>query len=164
MSEIKSELEAWKAEREAMLAKRESNGWDTGSQLEHAARDRDDIRRIEKILGLGNEYPDGKMQRLQAAVHQLLHEVKAYQRQENERRIRKESLDTIETYGLKPSDMRAEPPLNMEFPTPRVALTYGVITPYRYSLLINGIPHERFIWKKEAVEAFEKSVKEHSYD
>lgn len=102
---MRRELEAWKTEREAMLAKREANGWNTGTQLEHTARDRDDIRRIEKILELGNEYPDGKVQRLQAAVHQLLHEVNAYQRQENELRIRQEPLDTIETYGLTKEDM-----------------------------------------------------------
>ena len=44
--------------------------------------------------------------RLQAAVQQLLHEVNAYQRQENDRRIRKEPLDTIETYGLTDKDMQ----------------------------------------------------------
>lgn len=164
MSEIKAELEAWKVEREAMLAKREANGWSTGSQLEHAARDRDDIRRIEKILELGNEYPDAKVQRLQAAVNEMLDEIRAYEKYENTMRARKRKLSTSQDYGLKPSDMRPSPPLNMEFPIPRVALTYGAITPYRYSLLINGIPHERFIRENEAVEAFGKAVKEHSYD
>lgn len=105
MSEIKAELEAWKVERESMLAKREANGWNSGSQLEHAARDRDDIRRIEKILGLGNEYPDAKVQRLQSAVKQLLYELNVYQQQENHLRVRKEPLDTIETYGLTQKDM-----------------------------------------------------------
>lgn len=59
--DMRKELEAWKEERETMLAKRKANGWNTGTQLEHAARDKDEIRRIEKILERKNEYPDGKM-------------------------------------------------------------------------------------------------------
>ena len=51
-----------------------------------------------------------------------------------------------------------------ECPTPRVALTYGAIAPYRHCLYINGIPHKRFIYLDEAIEAFEQAAKEHSYD
>lgn len=43
--------------------------------------------------------------RLQAAVKQLLYEVNLYQQQANHLRVRKESLDTIETYGLTEKDM-----------------------------------------------------------
>lgn len=43
--------------------------------------------------------------RLQAAVKQLLYELNLYQQQANHLRVRKESLDTIETYGLTKEDM-----------------------------------------------------------
>lgn len=43
--------------------------------------------------------------RLQSAVKQLLYEVNLYQQQENHLRIRKEPLDTFETYGLTEKDM-----------------------------------------------------------
>lgn len=46
-----------------------------------------------------------KVQRLQAAVKQLLYELNLYQQQANHLRVRKESLDTIETYGLTKEDM-----------------------------------------------------------
>ena len=43
--------------------------------------------------------------RLQAAVREMLYELNIYQQQENDRRVRKEALDTIETYGLTQKDM-----------------------------------------------------------
>ena len=43
--------------------------------------------------------------RLQAAVREMLYELNLYQQQENDQRVRKEPLDTIETYGLTPEDM-----------------------------------------------------------
>ena len=43
--------------------------------------------------------------RLQSAVKQLLYEVNLYQQQANDQRVRKEALDTIETYGLTKEDM-----------------------------------------------------------
>lgn len=43
--------------------------------------------------------------RLQAAVKQLLYEVNLYQQQANHMRVRKEPLDTLETYGLTKEDM-----------------------------------------------------------
>lgn len=46
-----------------------------------------------------------KVARLQDAVKQLLYEVNLYQQQENHLRVRKEPLDTIETYGLTKEDM-----------------------------------------------------------
>ena len=46
-----------------------------------------------------------KIERLQAAVKQLLYEVNLYQQQENHLRVRKEPLDTLETYGLTKEDM-----------------------------------------------------------
>lgn len=51
-----------------------------------------------------------------------------------------------------------------EYPTPRVTLTYGAITPYRYCLYIDGSPHERFIYLDEAVQAFEQAAEDYSYD
>ena len=51
-----------------------------------------------------------------------------------------------------------------EYPTPRVTLTYGAITPYRYCLYIEGLPHKRFIHLDEAIEAFEQAAKDYSYD
>ena len=51
-----------------------------------------------------------------------------------------------------------------EYPTPRVTLTYGAITPYRYCLYINDVPHKRFIYLDEAIEAFEQAAKDYSYD
>ena len=51
-----------------------------------------------------------------------------------------------------------------EYPTPRVTLTYGSITPYRYCLYIEGLPHKRFIHLDEAIEAFEQAAKDYSYD
>ena len=53
----------------------------------------------------GEPVPLGKVQRLQSAVKQLLYELNLYQQQENDQRVRKEPLDTIETYGLTPEDM-----------------------------------------------------------
>ena len=105
--DMRRELEAWKTEREAMLAKRKANGWTTGTQLEHAARDRDDIRRIEKILGLGNKYPDGKVQRLQAAVKEMLAELNAYAESKLWGFDGYDGQDvvSIEDYGLTPEDM-----------------------------------------------------------
>ena len=50
-----------------------------------------------------------------------------------------------------------------EYPTPRVTLTYGAITPYRYCLYLDGIPHKRFIYLDEAIEAFEQATKEKEY-
>ena len=47
-----------------------------------------------------------KVERLQSAVKQLLYEVNLYQQQANDRRVRKEALDTIETYGLTQKDMQ----------------------------------------------------------
>lgn len=47
-----------------------------------------------------------KIERLQAAVKQLLYEVNLYQQQANHLRTRKEPLDTIETYGLTEKDMK----------------------------------------------------------
>lgn len=46
-----------------------------------------------------------KVQRLQAAVRQMLYELNLYQQQANHLRVRKEPLDTIETYGLTQEDM-----------------------------------------------------------
>ena len=43
--------------------------------------------------------------RLQSAVREMLYELNIYQQQENCLRVRKEALDTIETYGLEPEDM-----------------------------------------------------------
>lgn len=43
--------------------------------------------------------------RLQSAVKHLLYEVNLYQQQANHLRIRKEPLDTLETYGLTQEDM-----------------------------------------------------------
>ena len=51
-----------------------------------------------------------------------------------------------------------------EYPTPRVTLTYGAITPYRYCLYIEGSPYKRFIHLDEAIEAFEQAAKDYSYD
>lgn len=53
----------------------------------------------------GEPVPLGKVQRLQAAVQEMLLELNIYQEQENEQRIHKEPLDTIETYGLTKEDM-----------------------------------------------------------
>ena len=44
--------------------------------------------------------------RLQTAVREMLYELNIYQQQENDRRVRKEALDTIETYGLTQKDMQ----------------------------------------------------------
>ena len=44
--------------------------------------------------------------RLQSAVREMLYELNIYQQQENDRRVRKEALDTIETYGLTQKDMQ----------------------------------------------------------
>ena len=46
-----------------------------------------------------------KVERLQAAVREMLYELNLYQQQENDQRVRKEPLDTIETYGLTKEDM-----------------------------------------------------------
>ena len=43
--------------------------------------------------------------RLQSAVREMLYELNLYQQQENIGRVRKEPLDTIETYGLTKEDM-----------------------------------------------------------
>ena len=50
-----------------------------------------------------------------------------------------------------------------EHPTPRVTITYGAITPYRFCLYLDGIPHKRFIHLDEAIEAFERAAKEKEY-
>ena len=47
-----------------------------------------------------------KVERLQSAVREMLYELNIYQQQENDRRVRKEALDTIETYGLTQKDMK----------------------------------------------------------
>lgn len=60
--------------------------------------------------------------------------------------------------------MAEQPFIRGEHPTPRVTLTYGVITPYRFCLYIDGSPHERFIDPDEAIDAFEQAVKDYSYD
>ena len=44
--------------------------------------------------------------RLQAAVQEMLLELHIYQEQETGQRIRKEPLDTLETYGLTKEDMQ----------------------------------------------------------
>lgn len=59
----------------------------------------------EKLLIHPAGGPVSKIERLQSAVREMLYEVNLYQQQENEHRIRKESLDTIETYGLTEKDM-----------------------------------------------------------
>ena len=46
-----------------------------------------------------------QVSRLQVAVREMLYELNLYQQQENDRRVRKEALDTIETYGLTQKDM-----------------------------------------------------------
>ena len=46
-----------------------------------------------------------RVARLQSAVREMLYELNIYQQQENDRRVRKEALDTIETYGLTQEDM-----------------------------------------------------------
>ena len=46
-----------------------------------------------------------KVKRLQSAVREMLYELHIYQEQENEQRIHKEPLDTLETYGLTQEDM-----------------------------------------------------------
>ena len=46
-----------------------------------------------------------KVERLQSAVKQLLYELNLYQQQANHLRVRKEPLDTLETYGLTQEDM-----------------------------------------------------------
>lgn len=43
--------------------------------------------------------------RLQSAVQEMLLEIHIYQEQENQQRIHKEPLDTLETYGLTKEDM-----------------------------------------------------------
>ena len=57
-----------------------------------------------------------------------------------------------------------KPELRGERPYPRVVLSYGAITPYRYCLYIDGSPHKRFIHLDEAIEAFEQAAKDYSYD
>ena len=47
-----------------------------------------------------------QVSRLQAAVREMLYELNLYQQQENDQRVRKEALDTIETYGLTEKDMK----------------------------------------------------------
>lgn len=47
----------------------------------------------------------GLVYRLQSAVREMLYELNLYQQQENDQRVRKEALDTIETYGLTQEDM-----------------------------------------------------------
>lgn len=59
--------------------------------------------------------------------------------------------------------MTEQPFVRGEYPTPRVTLTYGAITPYRYCLYLDGIPHKRFIYLDEAIEAFEQATKEKEY-
>lgn len=51
-----------------------------------------------------------------------------------------------------------KPELRGERPYPRVVLSYGAITPYRYCLYIDGSPVERFIWQDEAIAAFTKTI------
>lgn len=46
-----------------------------------------------------------KIQRLQAAVREMLYELNIYQEQERERLVVKVPLDTLETYGLTKEDM-----------------------------------------------------------
>lgn len=46
-----------------------------------------------------------KVQRLQAAVKEILYELHIYQEEENIGRARKIELDTLETYGLTQEDM-----------------------------------------------------------
>lgn len=59
----------------------------------------------EKLLIHPAGEPVSKIERLQSAVKQLLYEVNLYQQQENHLRVRKEPLDTLETYGLTEKDM-----------------------------------------------------------
>ena len=47
-----------------------------------------------------------QVSRLQSAVREMLYELNLYQQQENDQRVRKEALDTIETYGLTEKDMK----------------------------------------------------------
>lgn len=53
-----------------------------------------------------------------------------------------------------------KPELRGERPYPRVVLSYGAITPYRYCLYIDGSPVERFIWQDQAIAAFTKAIGE----
>lgn len=46
-----------------------------------------------------------QVSRLQAAVREMLYELNLCQQQANHLRVRKEPLDTIETYGLTQKDM-----------------------------------------------------------
>lgn len=46
-----------------------------------------------------------KIERLQAAVREMLCELNIYQEQENIGRVREVALDTLETYGLTKEDM-----------------------------------------------------------
>ena len=46
-----------------------------------------------------------KIERLQAAVREMLYELNIYQEQESIGSVRKIALDTIETYGLTEKDM-----------------------------------------------------------
>jgi len=54
----------------------------------------------------GYEDPQGvKIARLQAAVREMLYEINIWQLQDSYQRVRKEPLDTLETYGLTEEDM-----------------------------------------------------------
>lgn len=55
-----------------------------------------------------------------------------------------------------------KPELRGERPYPRVVLSYGAITPYRYCLYIDGTPTERFIWQDQAIAAFQKAIGENN--
>lgn len=55
-----------------------------------------------------------------------------------------------------------KPELRGERPYPRVVLSYGAITPYRYCLYIDGSPVERFIWQDQAIAAFQKAIGENN--
>ena len=46
-----------------------------------------------------------QVSRLQSAVKEMLYELNLHQTQENDLRVCKEPLDTIETYGLTQEDM-----------------------------------------------------------
>ena len=46
-----------------------------------------------------------KIERLQTAVREMLHELNIYQEEENIGRVREVALDTLETYGLTKEDM-----------------------------------------------------------
>lgn len=114
--------------------------------------------------------------RLQTAVKKLLLEVGYPVYEEISKEIDGSSAGR-RVVGIEPADPKeydllshdldpiAHPkPFRGEWPMPNVTLTYGAITPYRYCLYVKGSPQERFIYPEQALEAFEKAVKENKYD